>query len=53
MRTPREDVLPRSERLRVLALDVTRPERIAAALQASGRLRFPAGAEAVALAQSR
>jgi NAD(P)-dependent dehydrogenase (short-subunit alcohol dehydrogenase family) len=36
MRTPREDVLPRSERLRVLALDVTRPERIAAALEESG-----------------
>jgi short-subunit dehydrogenase len=36
MRTPREDVLPRSERLRVLALDVTRPESIAAALEASG-----------------
>ena len=36
MRTPREDILPRSERLRVLALDVTRPESIAAALDASG-----------------
>ncbi len=36
MRTPREDVLPRSERLRVLALDVTRPESIAAALAACG-----------------
>src|SRR5262245_47488191 len=36
MRTPREDVLPRSERLRVIALDVTRPESIAAALHASG-----------------
>src|SRR6476469_4233883 len=36
MRTPREDVLPRSERLRVLALDVTKPESIAAALAASG-----------------
>jgi NAD(P)-dependent dehydrogenase (short-subunit alcohol dehydrogenase family) len=36
MRAPREDVLPRSERLRVLALDVTRPERIAVALEASG-----------------
>jgi len=36
MRTPREDLLPRSERLRVLALDVTRPESIAAALDASG-----------------
>jgi NAD(P)-dependent dehydrogenase (short-subunit alcohol dehydrogenase family) len=36
MRTPREDVLPRSNRLRVVALDVTKPERIAAALEASG-----------------
>jgi NAD(P)-dependent dehydrogenase (short-subunit alcohol dehydrogenase family) len=36
MRTPREDVLPRSERLRVLALDVTKPESIGAALEASG-----------------
>ena len=36
MRTPREDILPRSERLRVLALDVTKPESIAAAIEASG-----------------
>ena len=36
MRTPREGVLPRSERLRVLALDVTKAESIAAALEASG-----------------
>jgi NAD(P)-dependent dehydrogenase (short-subunit alcohol dehydrogenase family) len=36
MRAPREDILPRSERLRVLGLDVTRPESIAAALAASG-----------------
>ena len=36
MRTPREDVLPRSQRLRVLALDVTKPESIAAAVEASG-----------------
>ena len=36
MRTPREDVLPRSERLRVLALDVTDPTSIRAALAASG-----------------
>ena len=36
MRTPREDVLPHSDRLRVLALDVTMPESISAALQASG-----------------
>lgn len=36
MRTPREGVLPRSERLRVLPLDVTRPESISAALEASG-----------------
>ena len=36
MRTPREDVLPRSDRMRVIALDVTKPESIAAALDASG-----------------
>ena len=36
MRTPREDVLPRSERLRVLALDVTRPESIAAVVAEAG-----------------
>ncbi|MEI9936211.1 MAG: SDR family oxidoreductase [Pseudomonadota bacterium] len=36
MRTPREDILPRSERLRVLALDVTKPASIVAALEASG-----------------
>ena len=36
MRTPREDVLPRSERMRVVALDVTKPESIAAAIEASG-----------------
>ena len=36
MRTPRDDVLPRSDRLRVVELDVTEPESIAAALEASG-----------------
>ncbi|MYN10454.1 SDR family oxidoreductase [Pseudoduganella aquatica] len=36
MRTPREDLLPRSERMRVLALDVTSADSIAAALEASG-----------------
>jgi len=36
MRTPREDVLPRSERIRVLALDVTDPRSIEAALEAAG-----------------
>jgi NAD(P)-dependent dehydrogenase (short-subunit alcohol dehydrogenase family) len=36
MRTPRDDVLPRSERLRVLALDVTDPESIRQALDAAG-----------------
>ncbi|WP_163777296.1 SDR family oxidoreductase [Myxococcus vastator] len=36
MRTLREDILPRSERLRVVPLDVTKPESIAAALEASG-----------------
>jgi NAD(P)-dependent dehydrogenase (short-subunit alcohol dehydrogenase family) len=36
MRTPREHVLPRSDRLHVVSLDVTKPESIAPALQASG-----------------
>ncbi|MGE3650563.1 MAG: SDR family oxidoreductase [Reyranellaceae bacterium] len=36
MRTPGAADLPRSSRLRVLALDVTRPDSIAAALAASG-----------------
>jgi NAD(P)-dependent dehydrogenase (short-subunit alcohol dehydrogenase family) len=36
MRTPREDLLPRSPRMRVVALDVTKPPSIAAALEASG-----------------
>ncbi|MCP3727679.1 SDR family oxidoreductase [Paraburkholderia sp. CNPSo 3272] len=36
MRTPRDDVLPPSERLRVLALDVTKPESIRAAVSAAG-----------------
>ena len=36
MRTPREDVLPRSDRLRVLALDVTDPESIREAVDAAG-----------------
>jgi NAD(P)-dependent dehydrogenase (short-subunit alcohol dehydrogenase family) len=36
MRTPREDTLPRSQRLRVLALDVTKPESIAAAIGGCG-----------------
>lgn len=36
MRTPREDILPGSERLRVVRLDVTKPDSIAAALEASG-----------------
>lgn len=36
MRTPREDVLPRSEHLRVLALDVTDRESIRQAVEAAG-----------------
>jgi NAD(P)-dependent dehydrogenase (short-subunit alcohol dehydrogenase family) len=36
MRTPKEDVLPRSERLRVLPLDVTQPDSITAAIKAAG-----------------
>src|SRR5262245_22339877 len=38
MRTPREDLLPRSERLRMLPRDVTKPDSIAAALNASAPL---------------
>lgn len=36
MRSPREDLLPRSDRMRVISLDVTRPDSISAALAASG-----------------
>lgn len=36
MRTPREDVLPRSEHLRVLALDVTDAQSIRQAIDAAG-----------------
>ena len=36
MRTPRADVLPRSERIRVLPLDVTKAESIASVIEASG-----------------
>ncbi|NKJ40484.1 SDR family oxidoreductase [Rhizobium sp. SG570] len=36
MRTPREDVLPRSEHLRVIALDVTDPQSIDQAVKAAG-----------------
>ncbi|MFT3762831.1 MAG: SDR family oxidoreductase [Pseudoxanthomonas sp.] len=36
MRTPREDVLPSSEHLRVLQLDVTDPESIRRAIEAAG-----------------
>ena len=36
MRTPRNDLLPSSERFRLLPLDVTRPESIAAAIEAAG-----------------
>jgi NAD(P)-dependent dehydrogenase (short-subunit alcohol dehydrogenase family) len=38
MRTPREDVLPPSDHLRVLALDVTDPESIRKAVTAAGPL---------------
>jgi len=38
MRNPRESVLPSSERLRVIALDVTKPDSIAAAIAAIGPL---------------
>ncbi len=36
MRTPREDVLPRSEHLHILPLDVTDPESIRQAVEAAG-----------------
>lgn len=36
MRTPREDILPRSERLRILPLDVTDAASIAAAIELAG-----------------
>lgn len=36
MRTPRQDILPQSDRLRVLALDVTKPERITPVLEEAG-----------------
>jgi len=36
MRTPRESLLPESDRIRTMALDVTRPDSIAAAIDASG-----------------
>jgi NAD(P)-dependent dehydrogenase (short-subunit alcohol dehydrogenase family) len=36
MRTPREGILPRSERIRLLPLDVTDPTSIAAAIEKSG-----------------
>ena len=36
MRTPHEDVLPRSNRLRILALDVTKSESIRSAVEAAG-----------------
>ena len=36
MRTPSADVLPPSERLRMLALDVTNPESIREAVEAAG-----------------
>ena len=36
MRTPREGVLPRSENLRILSLDVTNEASIAGAIKAAG-----------------
>lgn len=38
MRTPREEALPRSDRVRVLPLDVTKAESIAAVIEASGAI---------------
>lgn len=36
MRTPCADLLPKSDRMHILALDVTRPESVAAAIEAAG-----------------
>src|ERR1700748_699132 len=36
MRTPREDILAQSDRLRAVALDVTKPQSIATAIKTSG-----------------
>jgi len=36
MRTPKPDLLPRSERMRVISLDVTSPESIASVIAGSG-----------------
>lgn len=36
MRTPREDLLPKSDRIRILPLDVTHPDSIDAAVRAAG-----------------
>ena len=38
MRNPRQGILPASERIRILALDVTKPDSIAAAVEAAGPL---------------
>ena len=38
MRTPREDILPLSPRVRILPLDVTRPDSIAPVIDAAGRI---------------
>src|SRR4051795_10959992 len=38
MRTPREDVLPRSDRVHLVALDVTSPESIADAIESAGQI---------------
>jgi NAD(P)-dependent dehydrogenase (short-subunit alcohol dehydrogenase family) len=38
MRTPRPDLLPRGDRMRVLALDVTKPDQIEAVLALAGPL---------------
>lgn len=38
MRTPRPDVLPLSDRIRIVALDVTQPESIARAVEAAGAI---------------
>src|SRR6187399_2998156 len=53
MRTPREEILPRSERMRVLPLDVTRSESISAALDNNAGLGVVGAFEATPLSHVR
>ena len=62
MRTPREDLLPRSDQLRLLALDVTNAESIRRCIEAAGPIDalvnnagvgLPAPLEGIALTSAR